>query len=93
MDDTVQCGMEVRPGADPELIAQPYQDKYFLEAEELRRHSSIQSVQSGPSDRRSQKWTKTFWGLALVTVLCLAVGLGAGLGTGLAARHKVTVSR
>ena len=93
MGDSPQCGLEVRPRADPETIPQPYPDKYFLEAEELRKRSWNQSVQSGPSDRRSQKWRKAFWGLALITVVCLAVGLGAGLGTGLAARHKIAISR
>lgn len=93
MGETIHSGLEVAPCTDPEVTAQPDANKYCVKAVERKEYSFDRPVQSGRSDAKNQSWSKAFWVLALIAVLCLAVALGAGLGVGLAAQHRSTPSR
>ena len=75
---------------EPEVATRPYTDEYNDRADEARQISSDQ-----PSPRRGlwERKRGSLACLAIVAVLCMAVGLGVGLGAGLAMRRKSNSSR
>ena len=89
----MDCGLEVTPWNDPEIIAQPDANNYFIRAEQSKDFASDTALQSGHSNARTRDWRKFFVLLALFAVLSLAVAVGAGLGVGLAAQHKSAPQR
>ena len=93
MGEEVEPGLEVTPGSDPEIIAQPDVNKYFIKAEGPKNSASDTSSQSSSPDARSREVRKLLFLLAVFAILSLAVAVGAGLGIGLAARHKSAPSR
>ena len=93
MSEEIQSGLEVAPGNDPEIIAQPDANKYFINAERPKTFASDTFLQSSPPDARSREVRELFFLLALFAILSLVVAVGAGLGVGLAARHKPAPSR
>ena len=93
MGEEMESGLEVAPGDDPEIIAQPDANKYFIKAERPKSFASDTFLQSSPPDARSRDVRKLLFLLALFAILSLAVAVGAGLGVGLVARHKSAPSR
>ena len=93
MGKEIEPGLEVAPGNDPEIIAQPDANKYLIEAELPKNVTSDTFLQSSPPAARSREVRKLFFLLALFAILSLAVAVGTGLGIGLAARHKSAPSR
>ena len=89
----METGLEVAPGNDPEIIAQPDANIYFVQAEQPTDFASDTSLHSGRPDARSGNWRKILVLLAVFAISSLAVAMGAGLGVGLAARHKSAPSR
>lgn len=75
---------------EPQVATRPYTDKYNHRADEARQLSSDQ-----PSPPRGLWEGKrgSLACLAIVAVLCMAVGLGVGLGAGLAMHRKSNPSR
>ena len=93
MRKEIEPGLEVTPGNDPEIIAQPDANKYFIKAERPKSIASDTLLQSSPPDARSREVRKLFFQLALFAIFSLAIAVGAGLGIGLAVRHKSAPSR
>ena len=97
MNKTVDAGLEVVPSTDPQAVAQPDENKYYIGSERLDHPFSYQSChpahdQPGQSTDqpqvKSQGLVKIVGVLIIISVLLLAVALGAGLGVGLSAQHK-----
>lgn len=88
LQEEMESGLEVTPWNDPEIIAQPDANKYFIKAEQPKDFFFNKSLPSGQSIARSRDWRKLFFLLALFAFLSLAVAVGAGLGVGLAAQHR-----
>ena len=84
----MDCGLEVTPWNDPEVIAQPDANKHFIKAEQSNGCASNKPLRPDRSDARNRDWRKVFVVLAMFAVLSLAAAVGAGLGVGLAAQHK-----
>ena len=97
MNKIVDAGLQVVPSTDPQVVAQPDENKYHIGPEILDHPLSYQSCHPAhdqPSQSidqpqvKSQGLVKTVGVLIIISVLLLAVALGAGLGVGLSAHHK-----
>ena len=97
MDRTVDHGPEVAPSTDPEVAAQPDENKYCIEPEISDHPIASQSghltfSQSNQSNAQAQVkrlgLVKARGVLIIMIFLLLAVALGLGLGVGLSAQHK-----
>ena len=80
MSSTSHSEIQVLPGTGPQVVSQPYANKYCDRAEE--------PGQPSPPHERRPRPPRGCWTLAVFTVLCMAVALGAGLGAGLAIHRK-----
>ena len=97
MNRTPDSGLEVKPSTDPQVAAQPDENKYYIGSERSNHPISYNSSQpvfeqpyqsNDQSKVKSQGLVKAIGVLIIVVVLLLAVALGAGLGVGLSAQHK-----
>ena len=93
MERAAVSGLEVEISTSPEVIIQPYTEKYCITSGASSHPISSHSNTSDQSHRKSQSRYKTVWVLAIIGFICLAVAIGAGLGAGLAAQHKSSSSR
>lgn len=92
MSRVVQPGLEVTPHNDPEIVAQPDENKYCTTASDSNKiWLSHADEKIHPISKISQN--KAFRALAVIAILCLAAAIGAGLGAGLATKHKSSTSR
>lgn len=98
-----ESGLEVELARGPEILTQPYAEKYPTPTTNSEPTTTSQPYSSSshniddtsiPSHRNRKRqggFNKKVWILAMMVgfILCLAVAVGAGLGAGLAAqRHK-----
>lgn len=97
MDRTGDSGLEVKPSTDPQVAAQPDENKYYTGSERSNHPISYNSSHptfeqpnqsNDQSQVKSQGLVKAIGVLIIIVVLLLAVALGAGLGVGLSAQHK-----
>ena len=61
MGEEKESGLEVAPGNDPEIIAQPDANKYFIKAEQPKDFGSDTPLQSSPPDAKSREVRKLFF--------------------------------
>ena len=92
MERAVESGLEVKPATSPEIINQPYPEKYNTTSEATSQPYPSHKNTSVQSHKKSQSRFSNVWILAIIGFICLAVAIGAGLGTGLAAQHKSSSS-
>ena len=92
MNRMTESGLEVSPHTGPEVLSQPYRDKYYMRGGAANRIISVLPDQSGVT-QKSQGQSRVIWVLAVIAVILLAAAIGAGLGAGLAAKHKSSSSR
>ena len=102
MNRIVEPGLEVSLPTDPEVAAQPYEDKY-CEGDRGSNNAILdqpnhpipdQSHQSpNQSHAKNQARSKVILVLAVIVVSCLIAAIGAGLGAGLAAQRKSSPAR
>ena len=102
MNRTVEPGLEVRIPTNPEVAAQPYEDKYGVgdrgsnnpvldqpsHAVPDRSHQSPNQLHA-----KIQNRPKVILVLVVIVVSCLIAAVGAGLGAGLAAQRKSSPAR
>lgn len=93
MDRTPESGLEVKPSTSPEVAPQPDKNKYYVGGGAPSHSISDQLNLPNKRQAKSQGQLGAFWILAVIAVVCLAVGLGAGIGAGLAAQRKSSFSR
>lgn len=93
MDRAPESGLEVKPSTSPEVAPQPDENKYYVGGGVPSHAISDQLNLPNQRQAKSQGQLRAFWILAVVAVVCLAVGLGAGIGAGLAAQRKSSFSR
>ena len=95
-------GLELAPSTNPQLAAEPDEDKYYIGSERWNRPEPDQSHHSDfdrpnqsndQSQVKSQSHVKVVGLLIIIVVLLLAVALGVGLGVGLSAQHKEKSSK
>lgn len=99
MGRTGDSGLEVKPSTDPQVAAQPGENKYYIGSERLNHPISYNSSHpaseqpnqfNDQSEVKGQSLVKAIGILIVIVVLLLAVALGAGLGVGLSAQHKTS---
>ena len=88
MANSFQHGLEVNSCADLEIAPQPDPNKYYIGIKKPKDDAIGQRHQPSHSDTESHRPRKVFWTLAMMAVICLAIGSGTGLGLGLANQHK-----
>ena len=89
MGNTSHSGLEVLPHTGPEaLFPQPDANKFFIGPGEPKPHTIDPQDRPSPSNTSHRVPKKALWAFALISVTCLAVGLGAGLGAGLAIQKR-----
>ena len=93
MDRAAESGLEVELATGPEVVVQPYTEKYITTSGATSRPYSSPTDTSVQSHRKSQSRFKNVLILVIVGFICLAVAIGAGLGAGLADQHKSSSSR
>ena len=93
MDRVAEPGLEVELATSPEIITQPYTEKYNTTSGPTSQSYSSPTDTSVQSHRKTQSRFKNVWILAMIGFICLAVAIGAGLGAGLAAQHKSSSSK
>ena len=93
MDRAAESGLEVKLATSPEVVDQPYTEKYNTTSEATSQPYSSHTDPSIQSHRKSQSRFNKVWILTITGFICIAVAIGAGLGAGLAAQHKSSSSR
>ena len=93
MDRAAESGLEVQLAMSPEIVNQPYPEKYNIASEATSQPYSSHINTSIQSHRKSQSRFNNVWILVMIGFICLAVAVGAGLGAGLAAQHRSSSSR
>ena len=93
MDRAAESGLEVELATSPEIVNQPYTEKYSTTSGVTSQPYSSPTDTSVQSHRKIRSRFKNVWILAIIGFICLAVAIGTGLGAGLAAQHKSSSSR